>query len=125
MAGGDTAPDDVVAIRRLHVYDPVANVWSEKAPMPHGVSSAAGVRLNGQFYVLGGSTRFGRDYVQAYNPVSNTWVLKTPLPTWRSDLAAANFVNANGQQRIVAVGGRGGLAELGDRYLRSNDVYTP
>jgi N-acetylneuraminic acid mutarotase len=44
-----------IAIRRLHVYDPVSNTWSEKAVMPHAVSSPAGARLLGQLYVLGGS----------------------------------------------------------------------
>jgi N-acetylneuraminic acid mutarotase len=112
-----------IAIRKLHVYDPVSNAWSEKALMPHAVSSAAGARLLGQFYVLGGtSNNRGRDYVQAYDPVANTWALKAPLPTSRVSLAASNFVNLNGQQRIVAVGGYGGL---GLRWLRSNDVYTP
>jgi N-acetylneuraminic acid mutarotase len=112
-----------IAIRRLHVYDPATNTWAEKARMPYAVAHAAGARLLGQFYVLGGeSNNHARDYVQAYDPVANTWALKAPLPTWRLGLAASNFVNLNGKQRIVAVGGYGGL---GDRWLRSNDVYAP
>jgi N-acetylneuraminic acid mutarotase len=112
-----------IAIRRLHVYDPVTNTWSEKALMPHAVSDAAGARLLGQFYVVGGlSNDRGRDYVQAYDPVADAWASKAPLATFRDGLAASNFVNLNGQQRIVAIGGYGGL---GDRWLKSNDVYTP
>jgi N-acetylneuraminic acid mutarotase len=124
VAGGERfAINGPIAIRRLHVYDPATNRWTEKAPMPHAVSSAAGARLLGRFYVLGGSANGrGRDYAQAYDPVTNTWSLKTPLPTFRTALAAANFVNPNGQQRIVAVGGFGGA---GARFLKSTDVYTP
>ncbi len=112
------------AIKRLHVYDPVTNTWSAKALMPRGVYGAAGARLLGQLYVIGGagpegSAGRGR-LVQAYDPVTNTWALKARLPTWRSNLAASNFV-LNGQQGIVAIGGYGGL---GVRWLRSNDVYT-
>jgi N-acetylneuraminic acid mutarotase len=124
VAGGVRfATGGPIAIRKLHVYDPGTNTWSEKAPMPRAVSFAAGAQLLGQFYVLGGSSNDrGRDYVQAYDPVANTWTMKAPLPTFRTALAASNFVNVNGQQRIVAVGGYGGL---GDRWIKSNDVYAP
>jgi N-acetylneuraminic acid mutarotase len=111
------------AIRKLHVYDPVTNTWSAKALLPRGIYGAAGARLLGQFYVVGGTVSNGtsRRLVQAYDPVANTWTLKAQLPTWRTGLGASNFV-LNGQQRIVAIGGYGGV---GLRWLRSNDVYTP
>jgi N-acetylneuraminic acid mutarotase len=113
-----------IAIRRLHVYNPVTNRWVEKARMPHATMGAAGARLLGEFYVLGGddSNNRAHDFVQAYDPATDTWALRTPLPTWRSGLAASNYVNLNGQQRIVAIGGYGGL---GPRWLKSNDGYTP
>ena len=112
-----------IAIRRLHVYDPATNTWSEKAAMPRAVAFAAGAGLLGSFYVLGGDANDrARDYVQSYDPVADTWTSKAALPTFRSSLAAANFVNANGKERIVAVGGFGGS---GERWIRSNDVYAP
>lgn len=124
VAGGVRyTADGPSAIRRLHVYDPFTNRWSEKAGLPHAVYSAAGARLLGQFYVIGGiAGAHGRDFVQAYEPVANTWTLKAHLPTFRLGLAASHFVNPNGRGRIVAIGGYGGL---GARWLKSNDVYTP
>jgi N-acetylneuraminic acid mutarotase len=111
------------AVRKLHEFDPLTNRWSAKALMPRAIEEAAAARLLGQLYMLGGiSNDRVRDYVQAYDPVTNTWTLKTPLPTGRVSLAAAYFLNVNGKQRIVAIGGYGGL---GDRWLRSNDVYRP
>ena len=111
-----------IAIRRLHVYDPGTNTWSERAPMPRAVYLSAAARLLGQLYVLGGDAKdVGRRYVQAYDPATDTWALKAPLPTFRAGLAAASVV-LDGEQRIVAIGGYGGTDE---RWLRSNDLYTP
>lgn len=110
------------ATRKLHVYDPVTNTWIAKAPLPRGTEGAAGARLLGRFYVLGGdAVSVSRRLVQAYDPVADTWTLKAPLPTPRYGLAAANVV-LSGQQHIVAIGGYGGLDS---RWLRSNDIYTP
>jgi hypothetical protein len=124
VAGGEVFGfNGPYAIRKLHVYDPTMDRWTVKAPLPRGVYLAAGARLLGQLYVLGGISGLrGRDLVQAYDPVANTWSLKAPLPTSRVALAASNWVNLGGRQRIVAIGGSGGGEE---RNLRSNDVYTP
>ena len=110
------------AVKRVHVYDPVAHSWAVRAPLIYPVFASAAARLQGQLYVLGGDRGDrGRNFVQAYDPLANSWSLKPSLPTRRSSLAAANVV-LGGQQRIVAVGGFGGT---GDRALRSNDLYTP
>jgi N-acetylneuraminic acid mutarotase len=124
VAGGEVFGfNGPYAIRKLHVYDPTTDRWTVKAPLPRGVYLAAGARLLGQLYVLGGiSGDRGRDLVQAYDPLANMWSQKAPLPTSRVGLAASNWVNLGGRQRIVAIGGSGGL---GERNLRSNDVYTP
>ena len=124
VAGGEHfTSSGPFAIKRLHVYDPGTDTWTQMASLPRGVSSTAGARLLGQFYVLGGTSNdHGRDFVQAYDPASNTWVMKAPLPTFRTGLAAAGFASPDDGRRIVAVGGFGGE---GDRFLRSNDVFTP
>jgi N-acetylneuraminic acid mutarotase len=111
------------AIRKLHMYDPSTNRWSEETAMPHAISGAAGARLLGQFYMMGGNnTVRGFDFVQVYDPVAKTWTLKAPLPTSRIAFAASSFLNLNGRRRLVAIGGFGGL---GDRWQKSNDVYRP
>ena len=123
VAGGYARFGVTYPTRKLHVYDPATDTWEAKAPLPRGVAGAAGARLQGRLYVIGGSgpTRSVR-LVQAYDPATDTWSAKTPLPSWRTYLAAASFVNANGRERIVAAGGYGGT---GERWLRSNDVYAP
>jgi N-acetylneuraminic acid mutarotase len=123
VAGGYARYDVTYPTRKLHVYDPATNTWAAKALLPRAVVWAGGARLLGQFYVIGGfgPTRAVR-LVQAYDPATDSWTTKAPLPSWRSGLAASNFVNVNGRERIVAVGGYGGT---GDRWLKSNDVYAP
>jgi N-acetylneuraminic acid mutarotase len=118
VAGGEKfSSDGPYAIKKLHVYDPAANKWSAKALMPRGVYEAAGARLLGQFYVLGGiGTNRVHELVQAYDPATDTWALKTSLPQPRGGFAAANVV-LEGRQAIATVGGFAGST--------INEVYTP
>lgn len=123
VAGGEIfSVNGPYAVKRVHVYDPISNSWTVRAPLIYPVFASAAARLQGQLYVLGGNRGDrSHNFVQAYDPVANAWSLKASLPTRRSSLAAANVV-LGGQQRIVAVGGFGGT---GDRALRSNDLFTP
>jgi N-acetylneuraminic acid mutarotase len=123
VAGGYSSVGVTYPTKKLHVYDPATNKWTAKAPLPRGAAFAAGARLDGKLYVIGGSgPNRSLNLVQAYDPATDTWTAKAPLPSWRTALAASHFVNANGRERIVAVGGYGGT---GERWLKSNDVYAP
>lgn len=103
--------------QRLHVYDPVTNRWIEKAALPTNLMYLAGAVTGNKLYVMGGvgSAGSGRT-MYMYNSETDRWTTKAPMPTARSGLAAARVTLADGQRRIVAVGGHGSSI---------NEAYTP
>jgi N-acetylneuraminic acid mutarotase len=105
--------------KRVHVYDPTTNTWAEKASLPNQRSYLTAAVTGNKLYILGGvdgSTANVMRTVSMYNPVTNAWTTKAPMPTARSALAAARLTLADGQRRIVAVGGQG---------MATNEVYAP
>ena len=52
LAGGTAA--GYANFSDLEIYDPVTNSWSKGPSLSNPLTSAAGVALNGKFYVLGG-----------------------------------------------------------------------
>ena len=88
-------------------YDPAANRWRARAPMPTACNHMAGGAVNGKVYVIGGrlSGAFiigmpgNTALVQEYDPAADSWAIKAPMPTARSGLNAAVL---NG---IIYVGG--------------------
>ena len=90
---------------RLDRFDPVTGTWAELAPMSQPRSLAAGVVLDGLFYVIGGWTDTGRGNailgtVEVFDPASGTWTTRTPVPHVRE---AATAVNVGG--RVLLAGG--------------------
>jgi N-acetylneuraminic acid mutarotase len=67
----------------------VHNSWGSGAAMPTAVYVPATAVLNGQVYVIGGSTTAPVADVQIYNPVTNTWSAGTPLPVATTTASAA------------------------------------
>jgi len=74
--------------RELEVYDPVANTWTNRAPMSVPRNHTGGGVINGKLYVVG-----GRDSIDAptalevYDTLTNTWTSLAPMPTARSGIA--------------------------------------
>jgi kelch-like protein 2/3 len=100
VTGGGTNPTNR---KRLDVYNPGTNTWTQLAPYPGADQVAAGV-VNGQLYVINSP---GLE-TYAYNPQTNTWAIKAPYP--RLDLNTSGpkamlKVTLNGVGRIIAVGG--------------------
>ena len=57
----------------VEAYDPVANTWSTKAPMPTARDSVNAVAVKGIIYLVGGYNGNSRTAtVEAYDPATNT-----------------------------------------------------
>ena len=89
-------------------YDPVADAWRPRAPLPTPCNHMGGEAVDGKIYVIGGrlSGAFIIGYpgnvnlVQAYDPAADAWTTRAPMPTARSGL---NTASLNGI--IYAAGG--------------------
>jgi len=74
-------------VAHLRVYDPVANQWSSRTPMPVAGSPQLAGFLGGQLYVVvataaPGPTGSGRSDLLVYEPTADSWnsLGQTPLP---------------------------------------------
>lgn len=72
----------------LLAYDPAANTWTAKAPMPHDSWwPAAAVGPDHRIYIVGGSQTL---QAEAYDPSTDTWDTSLPrMPNGGGALAAA------------------------------------
>jgi N-acetylneuraminic acid mutarotase len=79
-------------------YDPVANTWISRAPVPLGGLSTpyAVASLNNRIYVLA-AFNFAE-----YNPLTDTWIIKASLPEKRT---MAGLVAVPSKNKLYAVGG--------------------
>jgi N-acetylneuraminic acid mutarotase len=108
-------------------YDPAANTWRTRSPMPTPRNHAAAGAVNGKIYVIGG--RVGAAFigvasdisvVEEYDPATDKWSApRSRMPTTRSALGAGTY---NG--RIYVAGG-----EFQDPHMmatfRSVEAYDP
>ncbi len=86
-------------------YDPAADAWATKTPMPTARSGLNSATLNGIIYVAGGEVRTYQYLAafrafEAYDPASNTWWQLPPMPSPRHEVAMTALGN-----RIHIVGG--------------------
>ena len=63
-------------------YDPVANSWAVKAPIPHAVGGAGAAIINGHMYVAGGrdGTNTVINLCYDYNIAADSWTTCSNLP---------------------------------------------
>jgi N-acetylneuraminic acid mutarotase len=120
-----TTPQLVVGT--VEEYDPAANTWRERSPMPTPRNHAAIGAVNGKIYVIGG--RVGAAFiglatdvsvVEEYDPATDKWSApRSRMPTARS---ALGYGTING--RIYIAGG-----EFQDPHMmatfRSVEAYDP
>ena len=107
------------------VYNPVADIWTELAPMPSGRNHAAGVGYSGKFYVFSGrqgendpnELTFDDSYV--YDPSSNTWGMLAPIPTPRGGMGTAVAL----LDELFVIGGEGGGPSSGT--YPNVEAYNP
>jgi N-acetylneuraminic acid mutarotase len=101
-----------VATNATEAYDPVTDIWTEKAPMPTPMDAFGAAVYQNKIYAIGGNANF------AYDPATDTWTTKTSMPTPRTSLQA-NVVNG----KVYLIGGQqnGNLNEV---YDPATDIWT-
>ena len=115
-----SGPPGWVAINDTWEYDPAADTWRQRAPMPTPRGAAGAALANGRIYVVGGAGPLPNSLDQAirpggpqrslgtveeYDPVANRWRSRRPMPTARNHMAVESVGG-----RVYAIGGRLGGA---------------
>ena len=82
VAGGRNGRDFTMDV--LEEYDPTAQTWRDRAPMPTGRSGIAGAAVGGRFFVFGGEGNRANaqgifDAVEVYDPAQETWARLPPM----------------------------------------------
>jgi hypothetical protein len=92
------------ATGRTFVYDPAADQWTEKAPLPSGTERAGGcvAVLGTKLYVFGGGTSGdATNLASVYDTANDSWAALPSLPETREHCAA--FASGG---KLYVVGGR-------------------
>lgn len=111
----------------VYEYDPAANAWRERTPMPTARNHAAIGVVNGKIYVIGGrigsvfmSMASNTDIVEEYDPATDRWgAIKAPMPTARSGGAWGTY-----RGRIYVAGGEVRNKQMSTTY-RTLEAYDP
>lgn len=120
-------------VATVYRYDPAADAWTERAPMPTPRGALAVAVLDDKLVAIGGYDGTGNSAaVEQYDPATNSWSKRAALPTPRDHLAAVTV-----GRRIYAIGGRVNrdysrnlaITEVydaeKDRWSRAADLPTP
>ena len=114
---------------RSYAYDPVANEWTPKRPMPQMRFFTAGVAahtIGDKIYVVMGGTTYlqPQNKLYAYDPVADQWSVEADRPTYRADFASA-VVNG----LLYVIGGYGqvdnGPGNLSGEFKSHVEIYDP
>ena len=110
------------------VYDPAADKWDTKVPMPTPRADLCANVVNGKIYCIGGKKYWGVDpfyqelnTTEVYDPARNIWTTKSPMPI--PVLGAASAVLDG---KIYVIGGSRHFQVGWDlATVASNQVYDP
>jgi Kelch motif len=82
LVGGYNRGDVTSAQPNTWEYDPVADTFTERAPIPHAVGGAASGIINGHLYVAGGRDAANTivNIVWDYDIAAETWTQRTGMP---------------------------------------------
>jgi N-acetylneuraminic acid mutarotase len=97
-------------------YDPKADKWEARAPMPLGMDHTGTLSVNGVIHVIGGrvdSFLTNSNLHHTYDPKEDRWRARTPLPTGRSGHGAVLY-----RDQIFVMGGEGY-----NRVYGQNEAY--
>jgi len=116
-AVGDTSETKTSVDWHL-VYDPKADRWSDRAPMPTGRDHTGVVAIGRRIHVIGGrvdSFLTNSNLHHAYDAEKDRWAMRYPLPTARSGHGAVLY-----RDKIFVMGGEGA-----HRVFGQNEAYDP
>ena len=117
---GGQRPSESTPVNTVEMYDPVADVWSQKAPMPTARSSSVAESVNGKIYIIGGSVGGGSwssyNVNELYDPDTDSWTAKTSMPTGRHQAVSMVY-----NEKIYVIGGEAGIYEP----TNSVEIYDP
>jgi N-acetylneuraminic acid mutarotase len=112
LIGGATDPAPERASIGWHeVYDPVADRWEMRRPLPGARDHVGCVAHGGLVHVVGGrfnTFQYNTDLHHVYLPQRDTWEERAPLPTARSGHGMVVY-----RGRFFCMGGEGGIIERG------------
>ena len=115
------------ALGSVEEYDPAANTWRQRSPMPTSRNHAIAGVVNGKIYVIGGrvgaagiSAASNTNVVEQYDPAMDSWgTVRARMPTARS--AMASGVHGG---RIYVTGGEFQDSQMMATF-RSLEAYDP
>ncbi|CAM5192276.1 N-acetylneuraminic acid mutarotase OS=Bosea thiooxidans OX=53254 GN=SAMN05660750_03075 PE=4 SV=1 [Bosea thiooxidans] len=100
------------------VYDPKADRWSERRPMPTARDHTGTLAIGPLIHVIGGrvdSFHTNSNLHHAYDPAADKWAMRTPLPTARSGHGAVLY-----RGKVFVMGGEGT-----NRVFGQMEAYDP
>ncbi len=110
------SPDEKKSLDWHLVYDPHADRWAERAPLPTGRDHIGIVAVDNRIHVIGG--RVDNFYTNSnlhhsYETAEDRWRMRSPLPTARSGHGSVILHN-----QIFCMGGEGS-----NRVFAQNEAY--
>ncbi|MBR0656669.1 Kelch repeat-containing protein [Plastoroseomonas arctica] len=112
LIGGASDPAPERASVSWHeVYDPAADKWELRRPLPAARDHVGCVTWNGSIHVIGGrfnTFQYNTDMHHVYLPARDSWEERAPLPTARSGHGMVIY-----RDRFFCMGGEGGILENG------------
>jgi Kelch motif len=100
------------------VYDPKADRWEHRAPLPTGRDHVGALAVGNLIHVIGGrvnSFHTNSNLHHRYDPAQDKWEARNPLPTARSGHGAVHY-----RGKIFVMGGEGT-----NRVFGQNEAYDP
>jgi N-acetylneuraminic acid mutarotase len=106
------------------VYDPDADTWTTKEPLPTPVTAYASAVVDNKIYVMGGGgeppNAIVSEQVQIYDPETDSWTFGKPMPMPARSASAGVTTGMFAPKRIYVIGG----LQSGEG-LSLNQVYDP